>query len=214
MKNCKKIKIPDYTLGEEIVNAITHGLGAIFGIVALTVLLIKNNYNNLISSLCFSVYGSSLIILYTASTLYHALKVSRAKAIFRKLDHCSIFLLIAGTYTPISGLLIGGVTGIIVLACIWATAILGVVLNAINVNKFAKFSFACYLLMGWSVVFVIKPLIQVLSGLQALWLIIGGAAYTLGAILYLLGKKAKYIHGVWHLFVLLGSVSHFIIFIV
>ena len=201
-------KLPFYTLSEEIMSSITHGLGVFFSVVALVLLIIKSpkDFQNIFS---ISIYGATLIILYTISTIYHALKINRAKKVFRKLDHCSIFLLIAGTYTPICALLLRGNIGTIILCCVWVTAILGVVLNSIDVNKFSKFSLACYLVMGWAVVFAIKPLIASITPTQMWWLFAGGAFYTIGAIIYVIGKKIRYMHSVWHLFVLAGSICHF-----
>lgn len=210
--NKLKSILPQYTIGEEIFNSVSHGIGIIFSLTALLLLLILKP-KTLQNSICYSVYGATLIILYTISTLYHALKVNNAKRIFRKLDHCSIFLLIAGTYTPISVLLIKGQIGLILLISVWSTAILGVVLNAIDVNKFSKFSLACYIIMGWAVIFAVKPLISSLSQKQLIWLFAGGISYTVGAIIYVIGKKIKYMHSIWHLFVLAGSICHFMIFI-
>lgn len=207
-----KLNLPKYTVGEEIFNAVSHGIGAILGIVALVLLIViyPKNFKNIF---CFSIYGSALIVLYTISAVYHALKISNAKKIFRKLDHCSIFLLIAGTYTPICALLIKGITGVALLASVWGAAILGIILNAIDVNKFSKFSLGCYILMGWAAIFAVKPLINNMSARQLFWLFSGGISYTLGAVIYVIGKKKKYMHSVWHLFVLAGSILHFMIFV-
>ncbi|MDR1353973.1 MAG: hemolysin III family protein [Oscillospiraceae bacterium] len=206
-----EIGLPSYTVGEEIVNASTHGLGIIFGIVSF-IFLLKRCHTNLQSVFCFSVYGGALIVLYLFSTLYHALTVSRAKLVFRRLDHCAIFLMIAATYTPLGALLVGGKLGVGVVLGVWVVALFGIILNAIDVNRFAKFSFVCYIAMSWCILFIIKPLIRNLTAWQVFWLFGGGAMYTIGAVFYVLGKKIRYAHGVWHLFVLLGSASHFAIF--
>ena len=206
----QNFNLPSYTLSEELMNAITHGLGVIFSVFAITVLLMKypHNFENIF---CITVYGVTLLLLYAVSTLYHSLKAGKAKAIFRKLDHCSIFMLIAGTYTPLCTLCIKEPVALAVLACVWATAVVGIILNAIDVNKFSKFSLACYIIMGWSVVFIAKPVMRNLAPRQLTLLLVGGLFYTIGAVLYVVGKKIKYIHSVWHLFVLVGSVCHFMI---
>jgi hemolysin III len=200
-----------YTFGEEVANSITHGVGTLLGVL-MFVLFFRNYPVTFANVFCFSVYGVSLIVLYLVSAIYHALKVNGAKMVFRKLDHCSIFLLIAGTYTPISVLLIRGKLGVIVLSCIWSLAILGIVLNSISVEKFAKFSFFCYLGMGWAAVTILQPLIRNLTKHQLFCFFSGGIAYTVGAVIYLLGKKVRYMHSVWHLFVLTGSTAHVLIF--
>lgn len=207
-----KFNIPKYTKSEEIINSITHGFGVLFGVFALVYLIIMypKNFKNMFS-VC--IYGVALVILYIISTLYHAFKISKTKNIFRKLDHCSIFLLISGTYTPICVLYLKNISSIILLIFLWSISILGIVLNSIDVNKFSKFSLMCYILMGWSVVFLSKSVFNIFSKIQIIYLLIGGLFFSLGAIIYVLGKKIKYMHSVWHVFVLLGTVSHFILFI-
>ena len=151
----------------------------------------------------------SLFVLYIISTLYHALLPRKAKKVFRVLDHCSIFLLIAGTYTPICLLILNSVVGWTLFFVVWVAAIVGIVFNSIDIKKFSKFSMICYIAMGWVVIFALKPLIDNITTSQLNLLFFGGAAYTVGAVLYVIGKKQKYIHSVWHLFVLLGSILHF-----
>lgn len=209
-RQTKNFNLPSYTLSEEIANAVTHGLGVIFSVFAIIVLLTKypHNFENIF---CITVYGVTLFVLYAVSTLYHSLKTGKAKAVFRKLDHCSIFMLIAGTYTPLCTLCIKEPIALTVLGCVWATAIVGIILNAIDVNKFSKFSLACYIIMGWSVVFIAKPVMRSLAPRQLTLLLAGGLFYTVGAVLYVIGKKIRYIHSVWHLFVLAGSTCHFMI---
>ncbi len=206
----KKFNLPFYTVTEEVMNAITHGLGVVFSIIAYILLLQKHRYNKT-NILCITIYCLSLFMLYTVSTVYHALKVGKIKALFRKFDHCSIFVLIAGTYTPLCVMYINGLFSKFVLTGIWTAAIIGIVLNAIDVNKFSKISLACYIIMGWSVVFIAKPAIQSLTQNQLVYLLIGGIFYTVGAVLYVVGKKMRYIHSIWHMFVLAGSVFHFMI---
>ena len=157
---------------------------------------------------CAAIYGATMVLLYTVSTLYHALGLNRAKVVFRSLDHCTIFLLIAGTYTPITLVCLGGVTGWAMFAVVWAAAVLGVVLNAISVERFKVVSMICYLAMGWVVVLAMGTFRQNVSAAGFWCLLSGGICYTVGAVLYGLGKKLPYIHGVFHLFVLAGSVLH------
>lgn len=204
--------LPGYSFSEELFNSITHGLGIIFAFVAFFILIpkYKNDFWNLFSVVAYLV---TLFVLYTGSTLYHSVNNPKAKSYLRKFDHCSIFLLIAGTYTPICTVFIKGPAGKIVLGAVWFLAILGIILNMIDVNKFSKFSLTCYILMGWSVVFIAKPAMNSLLSSQLWWLLIGGVFYTVGAVLYVLGKKIKYMHSVWHLFVLAGSVCHFMILV-
>ncbi len=211
IKELKRIKfgLPSYTVLEEVLNSITHGVGALLAIVA-SVLLPLNASHDFKTMFFVSLYTFTLFLLYIISTLYHALGICAAKKVFRILDHCSIFLLIAGTYTPITILIIGGKLGLSLFIFIWLVAILGIVLNSIDLKKFEKFSMACYIAMGWCVVFVFKPLLQSINTKQ-LWLLIGGGiAYTIGAIIYISGKKIKYMHSIWHVFVLAGSILHFL----
>lgn len=203
--------IPSYTLGEELVSSISHGLGALFGVFALVLCILKSVFfGSAIEIVASAIYGATLIILYTMSTIYHALKVNRAKVIFRILDHCSIYLLIAGTYTPYTLVGLHGALGWSLFGVVWGAAILGIVLNAINLERFKVFSMICYLCMGWVIIFAIRPLLAVLPWDGFLLLLAGGLAYTIGAIVYGFGKKAHYIHSIWHLFVLAGSILHFL----
>ncbi len=199
--------LPRYSLGEEIFSAVSHGVSALFAVTALVLLLVfcEKTAKNVVS---VSIYGASMVLLYTVSTLYHALGLNRAKVVFRSLDHCTIFLLIAGTYTPITLVCLGGPTGWILFGVVWASAVMGVVLNAISVERFKKFSMVCYLAMGWVVVFAMKAVWEGLSSTGFWCLLAGGLCYTAGAVLYGVGKKIPYIHSVFHLFVLAGSVLH------
>jgi len=205
-----KIPLPDYTLGEEITNSITHGIGTMLSITALVLCIIRSAIHRdawaVVSS---AIYGSTLVVLYLMSTIYHSLARNKAKRVFRIIDHCSIFLLIAGTYTPYTLLSIRGPLGWSIFGLIWGMAIAGIVFNAIDLEKFSKISFICYLVMGWAVVMAIKPIIAAVAKGGLILLLAGGIAYSLGAVFYALGAKKKYIHSVWHVFVIIGSVLHF-----
>ena len=211
MDKREKLGLPKYTLGEELVNSISHGLGAAFGVVALVLCVVFSAKSGdawkVVSS---SVYGASMILLYTVSTLYHALGINRAKAVFRTLDHCTIYFLIAGTYTPYTLVSMRGPVGFTVFGVVWAAAICGIVFNAINVRKFRKLSMILYIATGWAVIFSVKTLIATVSPVGIWLLLAGGVLYTIGAVLYGVGKKKKYMHSVFHFFALGGSVCHFI----
>lgn len=202
------LHLPSYTLLEEVLNAVSHGVGVLLAIAALVFLLVMSSHD-VKTVLCLTLYSVTLFVLYIVSTLYHALGINKAKQVFRILDHCSIFLLIAGTYTPINLLIIGGTTGWVLFGIIWGMAVIGVVLNAVDLKRFAKISVFCYIGMGWAVVFAVKPLLAAMPMNAVLFLVIGGVAYTAGAVLYAAGKKKKYMHSLWHLFVLAGSILHF-----
>lgn len=202
--------LPVYSPVEETLNWVSHGIGTIFAVIAFILLMPKHSHT-IIDIICIAVYCLTLFMLYGISTLYHALKIGKAKRIFRKLDHCSIFLLIAGTYTPLCLLYINTPMASRVLLGVWVTAAVGIILNLIDVNRFSKISLSCYLLMGWSVVIMANQVIHNLTSPQLSNLIIGGIFYTVGAVLYVIGKKVQYMHCVWHLFVLAGSVFHFLI---
>lgn len=211
-KNTKphRIAIPRYTLGEELINSISHGVGAGLGITALVLCIVKScsplDGYKLASSI---VFGLTTTLLYLMSCLYHALKVNRAKRVFRVIDHCTIFLLIAGTYTPYTLNTLRGVTGWVLFGIVWGVGILGIVLNAVSLKKYAKLSVACYIALGWVVIFASKELIASLDR-GGLWLLLaGGIAYTVGAVLYGIGAKKRYFHSVFHFFCLIGTALHF-----
>jgi len=198
------------SLGEEIANSITHGIGAALGTAALTILVVfaalKGDAWRVVS---FSIYGVSLVILYTSSTLYHAFTHKGAKRYFRIMDLSSIFLLIAGTYTPITLLPLRGTGwGWTMFGLIWGMALMGILINTFFYGKFEKLSIVFYVLMGWLVVIAIKPMLANLPTGLLIWIAIGGLSYTIG-IIFLLWTKFPYSHTVWHLFVLGGSISHF-----
>ncbi len=206
--------LPKYTKGEEIFNMTSHIVGAVLGVVATVLCVvfaaIRGNVYGVVSG---AIYGVTMIILYTMSSIYHGLNPKRySKKVFQVLDHCSIFLLIAGSYTPFALCTIreyDTASGWVIFGVIWAVAILGIVLNSIDIKKFKVFSMICYLLMGWCIVFKIGLLPKLLGTAGFVLLLLGGIAYTVGAILYGIGKKHKYMHSVFHLFILLGSLLQF-----
>ncbi|AJQ29530.1 MULTISPECIES: PAQR family membrane homeostasis protein TrhA [Pelosinus] len=195
---------------EEVMNAVTHGIGtllAVAGLVLLTVLAYL--HGDIWHIVSFSIYGTTLVLLYLASTLYHSFTNERIKRIFKILDHSAIYLLIAGTYTPFTLVPLHGVLGWTVFGVVWGLAMIGIVLKIFFAGRFNIISTLCYLGMGWFIVFAIKPLIATVPALGMTWLLVGGLFYTLGSIFYL-WKKIPYNHAIWHLFVLAGSISHFI----
>ena len=198
-----------YTLGEEIFNSVSHGVGAGLSIAGTVVLIITSAiHSNAWGIVSSCIYGASLIILYTMSTLYHSFTNKKAKAFFRIMDHNTIFLLIAGTYTPITLYFLGGVTGWVLFGIVWGSAIFGIVMNSINLEKARIPSIFCYVAMGWVIIFAIKPLILAMPKISLIFLVGGGVFYTLGIIFYAI-KKIKYFHSVWHLFTIVGSVLHY-----
>ncbi|MBU1019895.1 MAG: hemolysin III family protein [Firmicutes bacterium] len=195
------------SLGELIANAISHGIGVLFAIVGLVLLLIKADTSaEILSSLAF---GLSMIILYSSSTLFHSFpeKMKRVYTVFQRLDHSSIFVLISGTYTPFLVLLVGSTKAYILLIILWAVTVLGIVMKSIWISKFKYLHLAIYLFMGWSIMFIINE-VNIGQSDIFLYLLLGGISYTLGVVFYV--SKFKYNHFVWHLFVLGGTIFHFI----
>jgi len=195
--------------GEEIVNAITHGIGSLLSIAALVVLIIvAGRHGDIWHLVSFSIYGSTLILLYLSSTLYHSFSNRKVKNLFARLDHISIFLLIAGTYTPILLTAMRGFWGWTLFGIIWGLAIVGAVIRSIYLHRFRKLMVAVYLLMGWMFVIAGKQIYLSLPSSSITFLILGGLAYSVGVIFYM-WRSLPYAHGIWHLFVLAGSVFHF-----
>lgn len=207
-------KLPDYTKGEEIFNMVSHIVGGALGIAvtALTVIMaaLHRNVYGVVSS---AIYGATMIILYTMSSIYHGLRPNTtSKKVFQIIDHCSIFLLIAGTYTPIALCSLreqSTALGWTIFGIIWGAAALGITLNAIDLKSFKLFSMICYLGMGWCIILCAKPTYAAIGIGGTVFLLTGGVAYTIGAVLYCLGKKRRYIHSIFHLFIVAGSILHF-----
>lgn len=198
-----------YTVGEEIFNSVTHGVGALLAVAGLVILVVESALFGdgwaLASSL---VYGITLIILYVMSTLYHSFTGPRVKAVFRIFDHCTIYLLIAGTYTPLCLVTLREDGGFWLFGVVWAAAVLGVVLNAVSLERFKVFSYISYVAMGWVAVFAMEPLLRLLPWPALVLLFSGGICYTGGLVFFAVRKK--FMHSIWHLFVLAGSVLHYL----
>lgn len=196
-------------LGEELANAISHGIGALLAIAGTVLLLVRAaSHGTVMAVVSAALYGASMILLYSISCIYHALTLPRGKHVFQILDHCSIFLLILGTYIPIALVGIGGWLGWVVFGVIAGCAVLGVTLNAVDLHRWKKMSLVLYVVMGWLAVFTIRPIIDAVSTSGVILLILGGVFYTLGVYFYK-KKESYYMHFVWHLFVLAGSACHF-----
>lgn len=196
------------SLGEEIANSISHGIGLAAAIALTPILIIVANANGGATEIvASSIFGSTLILMYLMSTLYHALPQSRAKRIFKILDHCAIYILIAGTYTPFTLVVLGGAWGWSIFGVIWGLALLGVIFKTTGGLRYPGLSIAIYILMGWMVLIAIKPLWEQIPLWGFIWLCIGGAAYTLGVIFYV-AHCLRYNHLIWHLFVLSGTSCH------
>lgn len=205
--------LPTYTKGEEIFNMTSHIVGGTVGVVATVLCVIfaaihKNTYG-VISS---SIYGATLILLYTMSSIYHGLREGMAKKVFQIIDHCSIFILIAGTYTPFTLCTLrmyNTALGWTMFGIVWGFAILGIVFNSIDLKKYKIPSMVCYLVMGWCIIIKGSLLPKLLTIPGFVMLVLGGVFYTVGAILYGLGKKHKWMHSIFHIFCVIGSVLHF-----
>ncbi len=212
-KKKKKVSLPNQSMGEEIANGITHGIGIALSIAALVLLVVfSSQRGDVWQIVSFSVYGATLVILYLFSTLYHGFHNKKVKEFFRLFDYASIYLLIAGTYTPVTLTILRGPLGWTVFGIIWGLAILGVVKQFVFFHKFRAFSVITYLIMGWLIVFIIKPLLSEVPFMFFMWMLIGGLSYTLG-IIFFVWDKMPYNHSIWHLFVLGGSISHFFAFL-
>ena len=207
MKNIEKTKY--YSPTEEKINIISHAIGFILSIVALVLLVTYANlHGDVWHIVSFSIFGVSLIILYAASTLYHSAKKSKLRNRLKIIDHASIYVLIAGTYTPFTLVTLKGTIGWVIFGTSWGLALTGIILKLFFTGRYNLISTIMYVLMGWVIVFVIKPLINNLPLEGLLWLFAGGISYTIGAILYSI-KKIKFNHAIFHMFVLMGSFCHF-----
>ena len=207
--------LPEYTKGEEIFNMVSHIVGAALGVVALVLCVVFSAISGspwAVVSSC--IYGASLILLYTISSIYHGLRRSTGKKVFQILDHCTIYFLIAGSYMPVVLCAIREVSPVrawILFGIIWGLVALATTLTAVDLKKYSKFSMVCYIGIGWSIILAVDIFLTAVPLPGILLLLFGGIAYTLGAVIYGIGKKTqkRYVHSIFHLFVILGSVLQF-----
>lgn len=215
----KRIKLanrvlPDYTNAEECMNMVTHIVGGGFGILILALCLLKPSvYASPWRTAGCIIYGLSMITVYTLSSIYHGLKTNTSKKVMQILDHCAIYLLIAGTYTPI--ILCDFIAqyfelGIVLLSIQWGLAALAITLNAIDLHKYKLFSMICYIILGWCIIFFLPQLLNVVQIAGFWYLLAGGISYTVGAILFGIGVKVRWMHSIFHIFVVIGSLLQFI----
>lgn len=203
------IMVPKYTLGEEIFNSISYGIGALLSIVALILLVIKAH--GILGETTVSLFGSTMILLYTISCIYHALSPRiEGKKVLRVIDHCNVFLLVYGTYIPISLIGIGGKLGLIVFIAITIITAVGITVTAVKIDSTQVLQVICHLLSGWGALLFIPSLLKSLGTNGLIFLILGGVMYSIGSILYGIGGKKKYMHSVFHIFCLLGTLFHFL----
>lgn len=197
-----------YTKGEDIANAITHGIGTLLAITGLVLLIVFSSlYKTPWHIVSYAIFGSTLVIMYAGSTLYHSFTNERVKYVFRILDHSAIYLLIAGTYTPFCLTILRGPIGWTLFGVVWGFAVVGIVIKSIWLEKFDKISTAIYVLMGWLIVLAIKNIILAMPMTGFILLVAGGVSYTVGCYFYI-KSRMPYGHAVWHLFVLGGSICH------
>lgn len=198
-----------FTKGEEIANAIIHGIGVLLSIAALVILIVSSSiYGTAWHVVSFTLYGATMVILYTASTLVHSFPQGKAKDVFEILDHSSIYFFIAGTYTPFLFLAVKGTLGWTLFGIVWGLAIIGTIFKAYFVKRFLHLSTLLYIGLGWLIIFAWRPLVETVSTSGLVLLIIGGVLYSGGAIFYV-WRGFHYHHAIWHIFVLAGSIMHF-----
>ena len=210
----KDRQLPDYTKGEEIFNMVTHIVGGALGIAYLVLCVIyAATHSDPYAVVSSAIYGASVVVLFSVSSIYHGLHPSKGKKVMQVLDHCVIYFMIAGTYTPITLCALrenSPALGWTVFGVVWGMSTFAALLNAIDLKKYKVFSIISYLAIGWCVVFTVKPVYESIGFEGFLWLLAGGVLYTVGAVLYMLGHKKRYIHSVFHIFIDLASVCHFI----
>lgn len=201
--------VPKYSLGEELINSISHGIGAGLSVAALVLCVVKASTAG--GKVAAVLYGALMIMLYTISCIYHALSPRlRGKRVLRVIDHANVFLMVAGTYMPICLSLLGGtVWGWLAFGIVWLVTIVAVVFSCIDVDKFQMVGVVCNLVLGWGVLLLLPVLCNMVPWIGLMLLIFGGVAYSLGAVLYVIGARVPYMHSVFHFFVLMGSILHF-----
>lgn len=205
--------MPDYTKGEETFNMVSHIVGAAFGVVALVLTVVfsalKGDAWSVVAS---AIYGSTMILLYTVSSVYHGLHMNMGKRVMQVVDHCTIFLLIAGTYTPVALCAIRRYSPVwcwVLFGVVWGCAALGIVFTAIDMKRFERLAMVLYLGMGWCIVMAAKPAMASVHVYGLMWILLGGVVYTAGAVLYGMGKRHRYMHSVFHVFCVIGSILQF-----
>ncbi|PKN52192.1 MAG: hemolysin D [Deltaproteobacteria bacterium HGW-Deltaproteobacteria-13] len=202
-------KISPYSLKEEIFNSIIHGVGIIISIAALiTMVFFSSRYGNTAHIISSTIFGLALVLLYTASTLYHSFQKPKIKHTFKIIDHSCIYILIAGTYTPFMLVTLRGTLGWTIFSIVWSLTLLGILFKVFFINRFQIISTIAYILMGWLIIFALSPLYHALPETAIFWLVAGGIIYTLGTIFYA-WDKLPFNHAIWHSFVLAGSICHF-----
>ena len=206
-------KLPNYTKGEEIFNMVTHIVGGAFGIVLLILCIVRGaTHSGVAGVLTGIVFGICMIVLYTMSAVYHGLSPRvKGKKVMQILDHCSVFLLIAGTYTPVTVCALAKADPVlawVIFGVVWGVSIIGIVLNSIDIGKYMPFSMFCYIALGWCIILSLPQLMSVLPMMAIAMLFCGGISYTAGAIMFGLGIKKRYMHSVFHIMVVIGSVFH------
>ena len=207
-------KLPPYTKGEEIFNMVSHIVGGALGITATVLCVVfATLHHNVLGVVSGAIFGTMMIILYTMSSIYHGLRPNLAKKVFQIFDHCSIFLLIAGTYTPFALCVLrqhSQALGWTIFGVIWGLAVLGIVLKSIDIKMFEVISFILYIGMGWCIIFTAKIVFDIIGSIGFALLLAGGIAYTMGAVMYCFTSKLRYIHSIFHIFVVIGSLLHFL----
>lgn len=206
--------LPDYTKGEEIFNMTSHIVGGALGITATVLCVVfAAIHHNVYGVVSGAIFGATMIILYTMSSIYHGLRPNMAKKVFQIIDHCSIYLLIAGTYTPFALCVLrvhSVALGWSIFGVIWGLTVLGIVLNSIDLKKFEIISMVLYICMGWCIIFTAKIVFSIIGSTGFYLLLAGGISYTVGAIMYCFTSKLRYIHSIFHIFVVIGSLLHFL----
>ena len=203
-----KIRIPEYTLGEEIFNSISHGIGAVLSIPALVLMVLKAH--GVLAETTVSLFGAAMIILYTISCIYQSLSHElEGKKVLRVIDHCNVFLLVFGTYIPASLLGVGGTLGWVLFGVVAVFTVLGIVLTCIGIDRFSKLQILCHLINGWSIVFGLPQLLRTAGPQGVFWMVLGGVMYSIGSGLYALGARKRWSHSIFHIFCLLGTFCHF-----
>lgn len=210
-KKKERISIPSYTLSEELINSISHGIAAAFSIWGLVMLIIKASNEGAMAVTTVTLFGTTMILLYTISCIYHALSPRiTGKKVLRVIDHCNVFLLVFGTIIPIALVGMKGVCGWVYFGIVGFVTLLGIIFSAIDVDKNEKIEVVCHLVNGWSAILFIKPLIAGVGVVGLIFIILGGVMYSIGALLYGLSSKKKYMHSVFHFFCIAGSIFHYL----